>query len=977
MTSKSEKYLNSRSTVPLATANMAKQVSLERRASLEQEVNQGSFRDGTSVAGKVKEGASPLGIVTSSGSGIKKYANVISSSGTGAGYRGMAGDALRQTPEVYSPLWLTSNLNLPRDKITINAWCRAFFALNPIVMNSISLHSTYPISKLNIKCKDPKIEQYFNEMIEEIDLMNICVQLAQEYWLLGEAFVHANLGDDGKWDRLVIQNPDYMVVKKTPIASEPIIMMKPDHTLREIVFKNTPDAIEQRGLIDEHVIDCVKRGQNIPMNNFNMSYIARRISPYEIRGTGLPVSIFRQLALFDQYRECFDENTEVFTDSGFKTFKEANQNNCKIGCYNPNNNQLEYHMPLDYIEKEYNGDMIHFNARNIDVLVTPGHEMWATKEKMINGKKDWLPYSKVKAEDIYNNSGTLHRFKCRLDWQGKSLETVDVLGKQIPIKLYLKFLGYLITEGCLTSNNVINFVQTINSDCCEDMKNVMSEFASYFDREVKSRIIDHNNNHNFKVKPQDQWSGNIYHKELNKYFTNLISSNDDSHSWNKVVPDFVMGLNKELLTVFLNVCVLGDGSHVLGKKYMSYRFYTSSKRLAEQIYEIAFKVGYSPSISSRKRHKDKHDEIMLGWTDSPDGSNPNFYNNSNVKHKKVSKVAYNGKVYCFTVPTGLIVTRRNGRIGIHGNCNFVQASNLINPMTLVKIGSAQYKPTLADIQGYRDIWEQAQYDKDFKIFTQNDVTVEKIGSGAGVMDTSANITQLIKEMMMGLLVPSVLMDGGADTTYANGGVALDVLRQRYMQFRNMLATWLKTKIFAPISNIQEFYEYKDKKKNLIIPEIDWNYMSLFDAGDYVSAIKELAAPGEGKRVSVQTLYRSLGLEYEDEVRKMRKEDIQEAIRKKEVATLGKMPLNELRALTEDDEINEVVESPLPGEQTSEEPPAGGDAGGIGGGMDIGAPGGGLDLGGGGAGGLPGLDLGGGSPPGEEPAGGASPPTPPA
>ena len=40
--------------------------------------------------------------------------------------------------------------------------------------------------------------------------------------------------------------------------------------------------------------------------------------------------------------------------------------------------------------------------------------------------------------------------------------------------------------------------------------------------------------------------------------------------------------------------------------------------------------------------------------------------------------------------------------------------------------------------------------------------------------------------------------------------------------------------------------------------------------------------------------RSLGLEYEEEVRKMRREDIQTTIREKELASLKQMPLNELR-----------------------------------------------------------------------------------
>ena len=132
------------------------------------------------------------------------------------------------------------------------------------------------------------------------------------------------------------------------------------------------------------------------------------------------------------------------------------------------------------------------------------------------------------------------------------------------------------------------------------------------------------------------------------------------------------------------------------------------------------------------------------------------------------------------------------------------------------------------------------------------------------------------------------MDGGADTTYANGSVALDVLRQRYMQFRNMLTVWLRRKIFAPISKINDFYEYIDKKKVLIVPDIEWNHMSLFDMGDYITTLKELATNSQdvNKLVSFQTLYRSLGLSYEDEVQKMRKEDIDQVIRTKEKEALA-------------------------------------------------------------------------------------------
>ena len=176
------------------------------------------------------------------------------------------------------------------------------------------------------------------------------------------------------------------------------------------------------------------------------------------------------------------------------------------------------------------------------------------------------------------------------------------------------------------------------------------------------------------------------------------------------------------------------------------------------------------------------------------------------------------------------------------------------------------------------------------------------------------------------------MDGGADTTYANGGVALDVLRQRYMQFREMMTQWLKSKIFAPISKIQGFYDYSGGEKQLIVPEIDWNHMSLFDAGDYINSLVTLTqGTDEAKRVSLHTLYRSVGLEFDDEVRKMRKEAIQIAINKKEKAALETMDLNALRAMDEEDEIPEPekkpgdqqAEAPLPGETPGGAPSPGG------------------------------------------------------
>ena len=596
----SARYLDNRSDIPQISAIMSNSVSQERRVILSDEVEQGRFTDGSRSSTNYAENDSAC-IVAS----INKTAQMGSMGGGGGGFGmgggAMAGNSVQQTPEVYSPLWLNSNLSLPRDRATINAWCRSFFALNPFVHNAISLHSTYPISKLSIKCPNKDIEKFFNDMIEEIDLMNICVQIAQEYFLLGEAFVYAELDEGkGKWSRLHIQNPDYMVVKRTVATSEPIIMLRPDQNLKNIIFSSRPTDIEQRKQLNQRIVDCVKRGENIPLDNLHVSQLARRVSPYEIRGTGLPVCIFRQLMLLDKLRE--------------------------------------------------------------------------------------------------------------------------------------------------------------------------SKFA--------------------------------------------------------------------------------------------------------------------------------------------------------------------------------------------------QAEGMVNPLTVIKIGSPDYKPTQAALEEWRATFEAMQSNKDAKIFTHEGVTIEKVGSGAGIYDISADITQLIKEILIGLQVPQVMLDGGADTTYANGGVALDVLRQRYMQFRNMMSMWLKRKIFAPISKIQGFFDYSGGEKQLIVPEVDWNHMSLFDTGEYINTLVQ-GSLVDKQIVSKETLYRSLGLEMEDENRKVRRENVHAAIAKKEIVALDTMTLNALRSLDDEDEIPEPktasgtappVESPLPGE----------------------TPGGGLDLGGlGGMPSMPPMPSGGGSaPPAPPPPAGVSAAPPP-
>jgi hypothetical protein len=576
--------------------------------------------DTTSRSGQAKNAPMPLVVNSNSYKstqelkekygGMSKTAGIISSDGR---FGTPGGSTVRLAPEVYSPLFQIANLQLPRDRITMNAWNRNFYDTHPLVHNCINLHATYPINKIHIKCKDQKIEQFFNNMAEEMDLMGTLQAVALEFWKMGEVFPYAELDEQkGSWKSIVIQNPDYIHVKTSVLSGQAVISMRPDAALQRLVTSNNPADVQLRNQIDEQILYHIRKGNNIPLDNFHVSHLKMLSSAYDVHGTALIVSIYKDLMLYDKLRE--------------------------------------------------------------------------------------------------------------------------------------------------------------------------SKFA--------------------------------------------------------------------------------------------------------------------------------------------------------------------------------------------------QADNLVNPITLVKVGGAsegEYHPTGDDLEKWRQTFEAAQYDKDFKIITHAGVTVERVGAGGQIIDIQNDMNQIIDNILYGLMVPKAVItqDGAA---FNSASIGLEVLKQRYESFRNMMAQWLTKKIFAPISEIQEFYEYVDGEKKLIVPEIEWNKMILYDMDNYINILNGLVG---NNIVSKTTLFKSLGLNVEEERRQVKEEMIHQAIMAKEAEILQGLHLGALRALKPDEDIIEPTEAPLPGTagagaEESGIPGAGGMGMGAPGGMPpLGGPGGGLGAPLGGPGG-PGGPLGG-PPPGGGPAGPGGPP----
>jgi hypothetical protein len=282
---------------------------------------------------------------------------------------------------------------------------------------------------------------------------------------------------------------------------------------------------------------------------------------------------------------------------------------------------------------------------------------------------------------------------------------------------------------------------------------------------------------------------------------------------------------------------------------------------------------------------------------------------------------------------------------------FAQADGMINPLTLVKLGdpSGTWRPNDEDIRAFQQIMEESQYDPDFKIVTHGAVDIQRIGYSGATLDVSQMWDAINKNLYTGLLAPEAILNGeGAN--YSSASIGLEVLRTRYDRFREQLAQWVEKKVLEPICKLQDFYMTKGGVRKLIIPKVQWNRLNLRDMDSYTAAITGLLATPEAPgKVSDRVLFESLDLDYEEEKKCLRKEAIDRAAMAQELQALGKMSLEELQTLDPDKPIVDTHKgeaAPMSPEQMLGGPGGPGGPGGLPGGLGGKPPKGGLPGGGG-------------------------------
>jgi glycosyltransferase involved in cell wall biosynthesis len=393
------------------------------------------------------------------------------------------------------------------------------------------------------------------------------------------------------------------------------------------------------------------------------------------------------------FDNCYDDQTELLTDSGWKFFKDLSGN--ELICTLNDRHVIEYNPIDEIIINDYDGVMYHFysNMACVDLMVTPNHNMYIQTEYG-RRKKDINTWRFDKAENIFGRSCY---FKKNGSYKKEGPEFLRICNRDIKTSDWLEFLGYYLSEGSATITSAPNhYIIQIRQfgDNLYKMANALQKVTPnrINVRHEDGRVIVNDKELCVYLKKE---FGNKYEKRIPRYILNECS--------------------KEQLVVLFKALMLGDG-HDLHKNYKEGKisggssYNTSSIQLRDDFMELLLKIGYSGSyikVYSKGDEVSVYDRMYLAkadnWTVRIKFENNVCFKNKDRKFKE-EIIDYKGTIHCVTVKNHTLYIRRNGMPVWSGNSGYAQASrgNILAlhekgiPLTLKPISFESIHPDLGE-----------------------------------------------------------------------------------------------------------------------------------------------------------------------------------------------------------------------------------------------------------------------------------------
>lgn len=313
---------------------------------------------------------------------------------------------------------------------------------------------------------------------------------------------------------------------------------------------------------------------------------------------------------------CYSEDTEVLTDSGFKLFKDLADTDLVAQW---DDGDIDFVVPIAKLVREVSEELVHIDAASVDLLVTKGHRILSTNRACTAKYVDEAGDLPLMHDHIWDRK--FHR-------AGKRNGGVELSASELVL---LEQAVCAQADGYLPKGT-----DHVSIACRSGRKRVQME-----------RLWD-----GYTIKKCKH-----YHKVTvprnATCFKYLEFTQDGSIKNFKAVE--ILALGYETLQKFIKFIHLWDGDYTRENTYGQITKQVESVRVVQAACALA-------NISTKwytKYRGELSDFNVVNMYYAP----TRHASRTNVTYKE-----YVGKVYCVEVPSSFIVVRRNGMVVVSGNC---------------------------------------------------------------------------------------------------------------------------------------------------------------------------------------------------------------------------------------------------------------------------------------------------------------------
>lgn len=332
---------------------------------------------------------------------------------------------------------------------------------------------------------------------------------------------------------------------------------------------------------------------------------------------------------------CYDDQTEVLTKRGWVMWSDVLDND-EFFTRDLDNDVVLFSPASRIVREQYDGEMISFQTQHLDLVVTPNHNMVASRRTHAN---NYTSYELVRADEM---TGRAYRVpKTGGEWRGIDSKWSEA---------HLALLGFFIGDG-----NQRNHASTPTFNIRKLREIAFLEDTVALIPNAEVSILE---------------SGARSVTGLDREFRELLSQCYEDKK--KVIPSEVQSLGIDHLSAVLDGMLASDGHKKHGGDHV---YFTTSAPLRDGLMELCAKIGLATSTKETRYtdgkyagerslpvhvisvFKGKNAHPRIGWTIAD-------------RERQVIRVPYSGMVYCATVPNGTLFVRRNGKTAWSGNSPF-------------------------------------------------------------------------------------------------------------------------------------------------------------------------------------------------------------------------------------------------------------------------------------------------------------------